>query len=117
MFEALCVSAPVRWKLIKERAEMLLQATGRCDESCNGLLRINQLLHMRDVSACFDRKEEVRMRSDLLGPVVKLLVCWQAIKAPVDLDSRKMLCIVGEPIAHRKIGRVETLGPMRIYPS
>src|SRR5260370_22339064 len=112
MLEALRICVPARRELVEERAKLFAQSCRKGNEPGYTLLRVFELLHMRNIATGLYCGEEAGMRCSLLGPGMKLLISRQTLEAPVDFNGRKVLRIIEEPVLHGKIKRVETPDPI-----
>src|SRR5207302_7469631 len=73
-----------------------------------------ELLHMRQVTTGFDRIDETRWR--LATPLQERLHRRQAVKRIIDLHRIELLCVIGEPALHGKVGRIKEPAPVRVDP-
>src|SRR6266568_1626693 len=55
------VGVPMRGELIEKRAKLLAQSRSRSHQSADSLLRVFELLHMRNITTGFDREKKTWM--------------------------------------------------------
>src|SRR3954463_6277245 len=89
--ESLEVQGPVRRKLIQHRTQRAFEMARPREKQLQWIVRILQLLHVRQEAAGFDRIDEMRRR--LRSPRVERARIREAIEGVVDFDSIEMLGI------------------------
>jgi hypothetical protein len=113
--EAIDILRHLPWQLVQHRAQLRSQLAGTAEETLHRLVRILQLLHVRQETTGFYREQKPCGHSR--APLREHTLIRQAIKAVVDLDGVELPGVILEPLALRNLDRIEVTAPMPILPA
>ena len=113
--EPLNVGHPPRWQLIQDGPEPRAEMLCVLEQPIHRLGGVLQLLHVRQVAAGLDGKQETRRNP--AGPVRERLRRGQPIERTVHLDAVEHLRVRLEPEASRHVRVVEPRSPVRVVPT
>src|SRR5438067_2591194 len=113
--ESFEVHRPSRRQLIQDGTERRAEALRAREEQPERLLRLLQLLHVREKTARLHGIHEPARRSP--GPCGERRRRGKAIKGVVHLDRIEMLSVILEPAALRELRGIKIALPMPVLPA
>src|SRR5215218_191154 len=108
------VKLPAGRQLVEHGAQMTSKGPGAAEEALDRLLRVLELLHVREKAAGFYGEQESARRAR--GPVSERVFFRQPVETVVDFNGVEDGGVVLEPPLLRKVSRVEVPAPVFVLP-